>query len=196
MDNLADIPTLALMHLEEAGHKGLLQDWKRWTFRWGKGTRTFGLCSSYERTISISKRLAAVNTEERVERTILHEVAHAVAGSLAGHGLRWKAACLMLGLTNPERCWNTATTNPVELTKGWTLECPKCGYKHCQSRLTRPFQEGTRNYYCRTCRVHLVVYRTELGRPVNWDEVKPIPLAPRRRQPARRLWPMSLSERR
>jgi predicted SprT family Zn-dependent metalloprotease len=187
VDNLSDIPTLVQMHLEEAGRKGLLPTWQSWRFRWGKGTRTFGLCQYRSRTISISKHLAAVNTEERVERTVIHEVAHAVAGHAAGHGPAWKDACKALGYANPERCWSTQDTNPVELTTGWTLECPSCGSTHRQSRLSRQFQEGIRHYLCRKCRVQLVAYRTEHGRPANMDEVKPVPAArrPRVRRPRR-----------
>ena len=153
---LRDIETLAALHIEAAGLVG-------WTFQWmPRATVTFGLCRYRERTIGISLPLAKVNTEARVEETILHEVAHAVAGHPAGHGPVWANTARRLGLANPRRCWQVdERTRPVKRTSGWALECPQCGMVHQQSRLGVAFQNGTRHYRCRECKVDVFAYRID-----------------------------------
>lgn len=173
---LKDIETLAQLHIEAAGLAG-------WRFRWmPKATRTFGLCRYLQRDIGISLPLALANTEARVEETIIHEVAHAVAGHAAGHGYIWRKTAKALGLANPQRCWDVdENTNAVKRTKGWALECPKCGTVHEQTRLKSEFQTGHRHYICRTCRVKVIPYRIEQGRPANWEEYAAQMVAPKER---------------
>ncbi|GHC46522.1 SprT-like domain-containing protein [Roseibacillus persicicus] len=81
-----------------------------WTGRLDNAERRFGLCSPAKKEISISRTLAALNPEEEVLDTILHEIAHALAaietGENCGHDERWKAICRRIG-ARPERCYDS-----------------------------------------------------------------------------------------
>lgn len=59
--------------------------------------RTFGRCNYVTRTIGLSKGLATLNNEDQVLDTLLHEVAHAIAGAEARHGEQWKQTARSLG---------------------------------------------------------------------------------------------------
>lgn len=62
--------------------------------------------------------------EEQLEDTILHEVAHAIAGSRAGHGPAWKSVCREIG-ANPNRTVELMPGQTDELYK-WESRCPTC----------------------------------------------------------------------
>lgn len=53
--------------------------------------------------IELSEPWVEVLDEQEVKDTILHEIAHAVAGLDAGHGLRWKTVAMSLG-ARPSTC--------------------------------------------------------------------------------------------
>lgn len=55
------------------------------------------LCSFEDNSITILEHFAENCAWERVRNTVLHEVAHAVAGFDAGHGPRWQAIALSIG---------------------------------------------------------------------------------------------------
>ena len=63
---------------------------KGWSFQFDESVRRFGLCSYRTKTISLSRTLVELNPIEQVRDTILHEVAHALAGPTAKHGTVWK----------------------------------------------------------------------------------------------------------
>jgi hypothetical protein len=56
-----------------------------------------GLCRYGPRTVELSSPFVEHNPEEVVRDTLLHEVAHALAGRAAGHGPLWRAMCLRVG---------------------------------------------------------------------------------------------------
>lgn len=72
-----------------------------WTIRFSKAYRRIGSCSHQTQTIRISERFAAVLSWEEIHETILHEVAHAIAGPYAGHGPVWRQVARELGIKNP-----------------------------------------------------------------------------------------------
>lgn len=100
---------LALDLMEE---HGLLHD--GWSFAWSSGKRQLGKAEVRrvldERTgevievkkIRISRHLVDLNTAEVVRDTILHEIAHAIAGIKNGHNEVWREACRKIG-AKPER---------------------------------------------------------------------------------------------
>ena len=63
-----------------------------WVFRFDRAIRRFGCCNWTTRTISLSAVLTRSNTDEQIRDTILHEIAHALAGPRAGHGKLWKCS--------------------------------------------------------------------------------------------------------
>jgi hypothetical protein len=68
-----------------------------WSFGFDNAKRRAGLCDYTNRRISVSRYLSARYDDETNHQTLLHEVAHAIAGSDAGHGPRWKRIARDLG---------------------------------------------------------------------------------------------------
>lgn len=84
-----------------------------WSFVWANGKTVFGSCYYKTKTIRLSKSLTVLNTLEHVTDTILHEIAHALAGFDAGHGATWKTHAKILG------------ANPRATSKEGILDDPK-----------------------------------------------------------------------
>lgn len=74
-----------------------------WTLRFSGARTKLGECRARDKLILLSRMHAVKDTPERVTDTILHEVAHALAGPGAGHGPVWKAVAERLGAT-PRSC--------------------------------------------------------------------------------------------
>lgn len=106
-----------------------LTDW-RFTVDFAK--RRFGLCNHGNKTISLSIPLMQLNSEEKVRDTVLHEIAHALAGPRAGHRRQWKAVAAQIGAT-PTRCYGSDVITPPRKWKG---TCPKCGREIKRHRRT------------------------------------------------------------
>ena len=68
-----------------------------WTFRFSTAETRLGECRESERVIALSARHAATAERREVTDTILHEIAHAIAGATARHGDAWKAVATRLG---------------------------------------------------------------------------------------------------
>jgi predicted SprT family Zn-dependent metalloprotease len=115
-----------------------------YTFRFGKGVYQFGSCNYTKRTISLSSRLTEVNDFNRVEKTIIHEIAHAIVGPGHGHNSTWEKKCLELG-GNGRQHWTEQDT--VSAQTKYTLTCPKCGGSHGRERNTK----RTRTSACSRC---------------------------------------------
>lgn len=73
---------------------GLAPDW---AIGFNNSRSTAGTCNFTRRTIYLSKFFLDIDSEESTLNTIRHEVAHALAGSRAGHGPKWRAIFLELG---------------------------------------------------------------------------------------------------
>lgn len=117
-----------------------------WTVALDNSVARFGVCRYRTKTISLSRRIVELNDEAEVEDTIRHEVAHALAGSDAGHGPEWRAACLRTG-ARPFRCYDSsAIVTPVPR---WHLICPEHGVIATRHRRSRGV------YACRRCGRHL-----------------------------------------
>lgn len=94
-----------------------------WRFKFDHAKRRFGYCRWHCRTIGLSRYLVRLNDEARVRRTILHEIAHALAGAKAGHGPAWRRQAAALGI-EPRRCYSAADT--VTVPAPWRGECHTC----------------------------------------------------------------------
>ena len=70
-----------------------------WTLRFGAARRRLGACFVRQKTIEIARWHAAHDESRDVTNTILHEIAHALAGAKAGHGPAWKAVARRIGAT-------------------------------------------------------------------------------------------------
>ena len=94
-----------------------------WDFRWDRATRRFGCCHQNLKRITLSKTLTELNEWDDIKDTLLHEIAHALAGQGHGHDAVWKAKCREIG-ARPERCYGSSVRRPV---KKWKGICPGCG---------------------------------------------------------------------
>jgi predicted SprT family Zn-dependent metalloprotease len=114
-----------------------------WAFGWNRRKRSLGLCRYRERCIELSVHFVRANEPEQVRETILHEIAHALAGEKAGHGPLWKAFCQRVGC-QPVRCDRGEALMP----KGrWMARCGTCGKEYWRHR--RPARRAS--YWCRRC---------------------------------------------
>lgn len=97
-----------------------------WTFAYDRAVRRFGSCSSTKRRITLSRKIVELNDITHVKNTILHEIAHALAGHKAGHGAAWKSTARALGCS-AERCYSSEVTQPdykrPSMKQG---TCPNC----------------------------------------------------------------------
>ncbi len=89
---LNNVAGMARGLMEEHG----LQDW---TLAFVEARRRLGDCHFGDRVIRISRAHALQGSEEQIRNTVLHEIAHAIAGPEAGHGPLWKATARRIGAT-------------------------------------------------------------------------------------------------
>ena len=88
-----------------------------WSFVWDRAQRRLGFCSPDKR-ISISKPLARLNSDSLMQDTVLHEIAHALAGVNAGHGPKWRKIARSIGAIP-----NTGCKNAVKPPAPYKLVC-------------------------------------------------------------------------
>ena len=84
-----------------------------WAFAFDNARRRMGLCNYNARRLSISRHYTKAADEAQVQDTILHEIAHVIAGSRAYHGPQWKKVARELGAT-PKACGD----NPFASSEG------------------------------------------------------------------------------
>ncbi|MCX6500858.1 MAG: SprT-like domain-containing protein [Microbacterium sp.] len=105
-----------------------------WSFGFDNAKRRAGLCDFGRKRISVSRYLAARYDDDENHQTLLHEVAHALAGSTAGHGPAWKRIAREIGYVG-------GTTHrgetAVELA-AWVGTCPAGHVVYRHRRATRP----------------------------------------------------------
>ncbi|WP_193598018.1 SprT-like domain-containing protein [Microbacterium sp. YJN-G] len=108
---------LIAMHLDES-----------WTFDFDHAKRRAGLCDYRRKRITVSRYLAARFDDDEVHQTLLHEVAHAIAGHAAAHGPEWRRVARELGYVGGTTHHGETAT---ELAP-WIGECPAghVAYRH------------------------------------------------------------------
>ena len=89
-ERLNEVTGMARRLMEEHGLKD-------WTLAFVEARRRLGDCRFQDRVIRISRAHALEGSEEQIRDTVLHEIAHAIAGPEAGHGPLWKAAARRIG---------------------------------------------------------------------------------------------------
>jgi predicted SprT family Zn-dependent metalloprotease len=111
-----------------------------WSFAFDSAKRRAGLCDYRNKRISLSRYLAARYDDDTNHQTLLHEVAHALAGHAAGHGPQWKRIARELGYVGGTTHHGETAT---ELAP-WVGVCPS---GHVVYRHRRP----TRALSCTRC---------------------------------------------
>ena len=77
---------LIRMHLDDS-----------WSFEFDHAKQRAGLCDFRRKRITVSRYLAARFDDDEIHQTLLHEVAHALAGHTAGHSAKWKGIAREIG---------------------------------------------------------------------------------------------------
>ena len=112
-----------------------------WTFLFDRANKRTGCCRHSTRTISLSYEYVVRNDVDNIRNTILHEIAHAIAGFDAGHGPEWREICIRIG-ARPDRC----CSDTVEMPKGrWQATCKSC------NRTFNSIRCPKRRRHCREC---------------------------------------------
>lgn len=111
-----------------------------WSFAFDNAKRRAGLCDYTRKRISVSRYLAARFDDDENHQTLLHEVAHAIAGPVAGHGATWRRVARDLGYVGGATHRGETAT---ELAP-WIGVCPA---GHVAYRHRRP----SRATSCATC---------------------------------------------
>ena len=138
---------LIRMHLDPIHGEGA------WTFGFDRAKRRAGLCDYTARRITVSRHLAAKFDDDEIHQILLHEVAHAIAGSAAAHGREWKRIARGIGYVG-------GRTHDGEIAHElapWLGVCP-AGHEHAR------FRRPTRETSCAKCsrsfsRAHLIAWR-------------------------------------
>lgn len=115
-----------------------------WNFQFDNASRRFGQCRFGRREITLSRSLTYLNDESKVRDTILHEIAHALAGPGAGHGPVWVRTARSIGCSG-DRCYSEAQVITPEAP--WIGTCPSCGSQKKQHRLT----DKAKRVACKRC---------------------------------------------
>lgn len=99
-----------------------------WTFAFDNAKRRAGACDYTRKRITVSRYLTARYDDATNHQTLLHEVAHALAGARAGHGATWKRIARSLGYTGGTTHHGETAT---ELAP-WVGTCPSghVAYRH------------------------------------------------------------------
>jgi predicted SprT family Zn-dependent metalloprotease len=109
-----------------------------WTFRFDNAKTRAGLCNYTEKRISVSRYLAAKYQDDEIHQVLLHEVAHAIAGTRAGHGAKWKAIAADLGYQG-KRLHDGAIADELA---PWVGQCPAGHVHYRYRRPARPLACG------------------------------------------------------
>lgn len=115
----------------------------------GRLTRAFGRYRwntiSGHRCVELSTQLVKINDRDRILKTILHEIAHALTEG-HGHDNVWRAKLLEIG-GDGKRCYDRTDTNVLETqrsSKLYKLVCQDCGedrfgrYRRKMNRYVHP----------------------------------------------------------
>jgi len=100
-----------------------------WSFDFDNAKTRAGLCNYTAKRITVSRYLASRYDDDEIHQILLHEVAHALAGSRAGHGQRWRAIASDLGYEG-KRLHGGAIADDLA---PWIGTCPN-GHTHYRYR--------------------------------------------------------------
>ena len=111
-----------------------------WTFDFDRATRRAGLCNFSRKRITVSRHLAERFDDDAIHQTLLHEVAHALAGPHAGPGVEWRRTARRLGYVG-----GVTHDGPIADERArWRGSCPS---GHAFVRFRRP----SRDVSCGRC---------------------------------------------
>lgn len=116
-----------------------------WRLELDNGKRRMGATHYATRRITLSRYFIALNPESEVRMTVLHEIAHVLAGHEAGHGIVWQRTARRIGHSG-QRTNSTAT-----VPKGrYVATCSTCGSKHYRHRMSARTAQSACGVCCKT----------------------------------------------
>lgn len=99
-----------------------------WAFSFNRRKKALGVCNYPKKTIYLSEYFVGRNGEDKVRLTILHEIAHALAGDKARHGPIWRRIVVSIGGV-------AEVSSDADMPLGkWQATCANCGKTHGMSR--------------------------------------------------------------
>ena len=111
-----------------------------WSFAFDNAKRRAGACDYTRKRITVSRYLSARYDDATNRQTLLHEVAHAMAGPNAGHGPAWKRIAEEIGYVGGR----THDGDIARALAPWVGQCPG-GHEHVR------FRRPTRETSCALC---------------------------------------------
>lgn len=147
-----EVITLAYQLMDKHGLKA-----DGWIFRFNNRMRAVGLCRKFRLprevngrkvigTIELQRLFALTATVEDITDTILHEIAHAIAGVEHGHNDHWKTVAARIGCS-PKACQAVSELSGTRPEGIAYAVCPSCSYRYKFYRKLK----GTTVYHCRYC---------------------------------------------
>ena len=125
-----------------------------WTFNFSNEKRAVGRCYYNKKLIVYSKHFIDNTPYDEVIDTILHEIAHALAGPGHGHDSYWRSVAKSIG-ARPQRCASPDAKHNDSVKPNYIIECPKCLRRWKRFRLKKSIKTATH------CGVPVVVYRVK-----------------------------------
>ncbi len=142
-----DITNVTSMAQAMMKEHGLLEE--GWSFQVDRAKARCGCCTFGPNIISISKFYIQGQhvTTQDIRNTILHEIAHALAGPDAGHGPKWKAIALKIGCdgTRLNSSWTGAP-------RRYIISC-ECGRINRSRHRLHGFYKKHTCKYCENIRI-------------------------------------------
>ncbi len=92
-----------------------------WIVKLDGGKQRAGLCNYSKRTLSFSRHVNVLRSEEEYINTVLHEIAHALVGPGYGHGMVWEKMARNIGCDG-QRCYEITSENAVK--GNYRVVCP------------------------------------------------------------------------
>lgn len=116
-----------------------------WSFQFDSAQKRAGACVFNTKVISLSRLYCLKADDAQIRDTVLHEIAHALAGPKHNHDATWKRIARSIGCT-ADRC-HAVDFAPAK----YIASCSRCGWHQNKNRRLR-------GGVCRTCG-QLVTYR-------------------------------------
>lgn len=105
-----------------------------WSFAFDNAKKRAGQCDYTRKRLTLSRYLSARYDDDANHQTLLHEIAHALAGPGAGHGPTWRRIARDLGYVGGTTHHGETAT---ELAP-WVGSCPSGHLAYRHRRPTRP----------------------------------------------------------
>lgn len=115
-----------------------------WGFEFDSSKRRFGACHWATRKITLSRKLVLLNDMATVKDTILHEIAHALAGARNGHNYKWRNIATTIGCDGSRTYDSMAVKTPPAKYLGKCPNCPFTIRRHRRSNGSCPRCSGGR----------------------------------------------------